>query len=182
MKNSKILMGLVFALVSQWAGAVPMATTGDSGHRGDAVSAILSETNANNLDTLWVDIGFDPSILSYTGIQAGSLNLDFVTVDDSQAASGMLSAILSSPTLPISGVGGSVFEVLFDILSTATYGDTTVTFQCHDTPGLGCVDYPFDPVEATITVLRPTGRVPLPATPWLLALGLPLLAMSRARR
>ena len=79
------------------------------------------------------------------------------------------------------------FDLKFFILDGIAAGTTTdVVFTCVDfftsTKGLSCVDYKFDSVKATVTVLPGTGTpIPLPGTLPLLGLGVAALWWARRR-
>jgi len=81
----------------------------------------------------------------------------------------------------------SILDMVFKILDAAPFGTpnsggTSVFFSCYD-DGTQCDSSysAFQAVQSDITVLRST-QIPLPATLWLLALGMTALAGVRLRR
>lgn len=190
MKPFNYFLGLLFVLLSQAASAIPLTATGDTGYRGDPVNAVLSEPNPAGLDSVWIDILFNPAHLTYNSMVSGDLANFWLAIDDANAASGLVSVGIASQASTINSGSGSLIDVAFTIFANAPFGDTLVTFQCHaydyldqnNNWAFGCFDYDFPPVQAAITVLPQPVQVPLPATLWLLALGLPALAASRARQ
>lgn len=178
MKPFNYALSLIFMFFAQSAGAIPLTASDDSGYRGDGVVSVLTEPNPDNLDSIWLDILFDENALDFTGLT--SPILDIFTLDTADAATGKVLVGLSAP-ITRNSVSTELLQAAFTIRNGAPFGDTLVTFQCHDQgQGVGCFDYPFDPVTAKISVLR-SAQIPLPATFWLLALGLPVLARARLR-
>lgn len=177
MKPFNILLSLFLSLVLNTASAVPLTTTGDSGYRGDDVNVILTEPTPDNLDSLWIDILFNPLHLAYGDLISNVL--DIFTVDLTDVAAGKVGVVLSAPATINSG-STELMQLTFEILNGAPSGNTLVTFQCHD-EGQGCFDYAFEPVQAMVTVLD-SNRIPLPATLWLMVLGFGMLVRVRARR
>lgn len=178
MKPFNYVFSLIFMFFVQSAGAIPLTASDDAGYRGDSVVSALTDPSPVNLDSLWLDILFDENVVDFSGVSSSSLNI--FTLDTANAATGMVFVGLSAPNT-INSVSTELLQAAFTIRNGAPFGDTLVTFRCHDQgQGLGCFDYPFDPVTAKITVLR-SAQIPLPATFWLLALGLPVLARARLR-
>ncbi len=178
MKPFNYVFSLIFMFFVQSAGAIPLTASDDAGYRGDSVVSVLTEPNPVDLNAIWLDILFDASVLEFNNLLSNTL--DVLTVDLANVGTGTVTAVLAAP-ITINSGSTEMLQALFAIRAAAPFGDTLVTFRCHDEQtGFGCIDYPFDPVTAKITVLR-SAQIPLPATFWLLALGLPVLARARLR-
>lgn len=177
MKSFTYLFCLIFMCFAHAASAIPLAASDDAGFRGQSVVIMLTDPTPVDLYALWFHILFDPNVLTFNETLSSSLDLPtFVPT------TGAVEVFSSSFGPPITNVSTELMQAWFTIRDNAPFGETSVTFQCHDVGNnLGCVDYPFDPVSAKITVLR-SSQIPLPATLWLLALGMTALAGARLRR
>ncbi len=179
-------LGFAMMFFVSFAHAIPITATGDSGYRGDPVSAVLSDgsTSIGDLGAT-ITVTFDTNYLAFDHAEVGTLmNGATLLVNDADAASGSIIASLASLIPVPDGEMGSLLKVFFTISDTAPFGTTDVNFQClDDVPSVVCRgDYAIPLTTGYITVQQRTGSVPLPGTPWLLALGLPLLAGMRIRR
>ena len=191
---SKVATWLAFAICSCQAVAVP-TTTGDSGYRNDIVNVFISELDPTNLFGVQLRIDYSLDNLELVSTSTGDIGNNFLlaTIGDyidpsdpfGPPVPGSLSASLSIPTVALTAAdGGSLFQLTFKITPGAAFGPTDVWFSCDDF-GLGrpCLDYDFDPVPATITVLqRATNPMPLPGTLPLLGVGGAALLWARRRK
>lgn len=104
------------------------------------------------------------------------------------AAAGTTFDCVANP-VPVDSVcrSVSILDMVFKILDAAPFGTpdsggTTVHFDCYNDGNQCDSSYSaFVPVTANITVLR-SSQIPLPATLWLLGLGMTALAGMRLRR
>lgn len=191
MKISKSLLGLLLAAAAQIAAAIPVSGIGDSGVRGAAVSATLQDAAASGVDSLQFSLSFDTTYLTFVGTVTGSLvAFDTIFDDTGDIANGNVLVAMASSDLPVDSGAGSLAELLFTINAGAPLGDTDVVVTClgasttddaGQTVDLGCVDYAFGSVTATITVLPDRIDLPLPATLPLVLLGLAGIALRRKR-
>jgi len=185
MKPFKFAVGLVFAASALLAQAVPLTTNAPSAYAGDTVIVVLTEPSPANLIGVTINFTYDNSILTYISGLAGNidpapslvLGLEDTLVDP--VLGGTASIAFDAPI----DIGGSLLELVFQINAGVAPGTTLVNFSCFDYgSGLGCTDYAFEPVSATVTVLeRATTPIPLPGTLPLLGLAVAALWWSRRR-
>jgi hypothetical protein len=195
MKTLNLTLGLFLSLAANFTHALPVSTEDVSGLAGAPVTVVLHETNLQDPIALLfgpsISVKYDPSLLTYISgvgglltpapaLPSSPIGLDVADVD---TVNGMISVSLAFPGPYPSGASGSLLELMFTINGAAAPGTTTtVDFSCLDF-GSGCIDYPFNPVQATVTVLPPAVTpMPLPGTLPLMGLGLAALLWARRQR
>ncbi len=202
MTKIKWAVGLVFAINTFLAQALPVTTNAPSGYVGDDVTVVLSDNAPGGLVGATVKVVFDPRVLSFAGGAPGTIfgnnpldALDpgvsligadpsdpFFTLDTTDSTAYSFLVSLAYPFLDGANTpAGSLMDLFFKIIGAPPVRNTTkVDFSCDDFNGL--CDYAFQAVSSTVTILERTGTpVPLPGTLPLLALGVASLWWSRRR-
>lgn len=210
MQQQKFLIGLVLAVSTCIAQALPVTTADVEGQAGSDVTVVLSDTVAVPVDpvldavfAVGVKVVYDSTILTFKGGTPGTIRgidildpagpgvslfgadpldpLFFIDMTVPTASTLILSLAYPFPAGANPGAG-SLMDLVFTIDPLASPGTTTtVDFSCDDFFG-GICDYPFSPVSSTITVLqRASNPMPLPGTLPLLGVGVAALLWARRR-
>ncbi|MCZ4313237.1 hypothetical protein O4H66_07460 [Comamonadaceae bacterium G21597-S1] len=209
MQQQKFLIGLVLAMSTCIAQALPVTTEDVEGQAGSDVTVVLSDTVAVPVDpvldavfAVGVKVVYDSTILTFKGGAPGTIR-GFDIFDPTGPGVSLLGADPTDPlffidmTVPTASTlilslaypfpegatpgAGSLMDLVFTIDPLALPGTTTtVDFSCDDF--FGFCDYPFSPVSSTVTVLqRASNPMPLPGTLPLLGVGVAALLWARRR-
>ena len=183
---SNWLLGLAVALImpSAWATVI---VNGAEGEIGQSVTVQLWDTDTSDLRGATIVVSFDSTYLKFIQADPGDLmdptKLVLNPTDPSGLDSFLASVLVAGQSS--TGEAGSILDVTFEILPAASINQLIpVSFACLDLPGDPQCRGDYYLGLDTFGNVKVVGArsVPGPATLWLLALGLPLLAGMRFRR
>jgi hypothetical protein len=160
--------------------ATPFHIDDQSGYQGSSVTLELIDELTDNLEAADLRISYDPTKLSFTKGEPGSVraDLDALFIDDPINGFVNVSVITSLPS-SIDQKTGSLLSVTFDIFPNAIPGNTDVSIECLNyaflspTPCQKSTTAYFVPATVgRVNILAKTTDVPEPEIFLLMLLGL----------
>lgn len=152
------------------------------GHAGEHVSLTIDESALSGFEVAQLLFTYDSTILRYEDVGInGLVAASALPLTD---ANGLATVSLFLTTAnPIDGPL-QLFTLLFQILDTASPGDTNIAFAFDPSGGFGIADGVYDrqQLAGTITVLPQISAVPIVGTLPLALTALALLALLRRVR